>query len=56
VVYAYFNNHYNAGAPNNLLQLLEMRGDMTDAQKKAMARAERHGRKRAVKRLTDFIS
>jgi uncharacterized protein YecE (DUF72 family) len=50
VVYAYFNN---TGAPANLLQLLEMRGDMTEAQKKAKARAERHERKKVMK-LTDF--
>lgn len=51
VVYAYFNNH--TGAPANLLQLLDMRGEMTDAQKKAKTRAERHKRKKAVK-ITDF--
>lgn len=51
VVYAYFNN---TGAPANLLQLLEMSGDITDVQKKAKARAERHERKKAVKKLTDF--
>jgi uncharacterized protein YecE (DUF72 family) len=50
VVYAYFNN---TGAPANLLQLLEMRGDMTKAQKKAKARVERHERKKVMK-LTDF--
>lgn len=55
VVYAYFNNHYRAGAPNNLLQLLEMRGEITDPQKKVKERAERRARK-AVKKLTDFIS
>jgi uncharacterized protein YecE (DUF72 family) len=52
VVYAYFNN--NTGAPANLLHLLEMRGELTDAQKKVKARAERHERKKAVKKLTDF--
>jgi uncharacterized protein YecE (DUF72 family) len=52
-VYAYFNNHYHAGAPTNLLQLLEMRGELTDAQKKAKARADRHERKKVIK-LTDF--
>jgi uncharacterized protein YecE (DUF72 family) len=51
VVYAYFNN---TGAPINLLQMLDMRGEMTDAQKKAKARAERHSRKMAVKKITDF--
>jgi uncharacterized protein YecE (DUF72 family) len=54
VVYAYFNNHYRAGAPDNLLQLLEMRGDLTGAQQKAKARSER--RKRKSVKLTDFIS
>jgi uncharacterized protein YecE (DUF72 family) len=53
-VYAYFNNHYRAGAPDNLLQLLEMRGALTDAQQKAKARSER--RRRRVAKLTDFIS
>lgn len=54
VVYAYFNNHYHASAPFNLLQLLEMRGGMTEAQSKAKTRAERHERKKAVKKITDF--
>jgi uncharacterized protein YecE (DUF72 family) len=54
VVYAYFANH--TGAPANLLQPLEMRGDITESQKKAMARAERHDRKKAMNKLTDFIS
>jgi uncharacterized protein YecE (DUF72 family) len=47
VVYAYFNNHYHASAPANLLQLLEMRGEISDAQKKVKARGER---KKAVKK------
>lgn len=54
VVYAYFANH--TGAPANLLQLLEMKGDITESQKKAIARAERNERKKAMKKLTDFIS
>jgi uncharacterized protein YecE (DUF72 family) len=54
LVYAYFNNHYHASAPTNLLQLLEMKGDMTDAQKKARDRAERRGRKMAMRKITDF--
>ena len=53
VVYAYFNN---TGAPFNLLQLLEMMGEITETQKKVKARAERQGRKKAMKKLTDFIS
>lgn len=53
VVYAYFNNHYHANAPGNLLQLTEMRGELTDAQKKVMAR---YRRRKATAKLTDFIS
>jgi uncharacterized protein YecE (DUF72 family) len=56
VVYAYFNNHYRAGAPNNLLQLLDMRGEITDDQRKVKARLERDERRKAVRKLTDFIS
>ena len=55
VVYAYFNNHYRAGAPYNLLQLLEMREELTDFQKNVKSRAERQKRKKITK-LTDFIS
>lgn len=53
VVYAYFNNPYRASAPTNLLQLLEMHQELTDAQKKVKARAERQQRKKVIK-LTDF--
>ena len=53
VVYAYFNNHYNARAPANALQLLGIRGGMTEAQEKAMARVDRHARKKTTK-MTDF--
>lgn len=56
VVYAYFNNHYHANAPDNLLQLTEMRGELTDAQKKVMARSARYRRRKATAKLTDFIS
>ena len=54
LVYAYFNNHYRADAPTNLLQLLEMIGDLTDTQKKVKARRERYERKKSVKKITDF--
>jgi uncharacterized protein YecE (DUF72 family) len=54
VVYAYFNNHYGGKAPSNALQMLEMRGEITEAQKKAKARAERHRRKKTAK-MTDFF-
>jgi uncharacterized protein YecE (DUF72 family) len=50
LVYAYFNN---TGAPTNLLQLLDMRGEITDTQRKAKVRAERHQHK-AMKKITDF--
>ena len=53
-LYAYFGNHCRAGAPVNLLQLLEIRGEITDAQKNAMARSARHGRKKPARKLTDF--
>lgn len=56
VVYAYFNNHYHAGAPNNVLQLLEMRGDINEFQKKVKARADRHKSKKATTKATNFIS
>lgn len=57
IVYAYFNNHYHANAPDNLLQLLEMRNELTDTQKKVMARSERYRRRKvtAAKKLTDFF-
>ncbi|TLY09104.1 MAG: DUF72 domain-containing protein [Thaumarchaeota archaeon] len=54
VVYAYFNNHYRADAPTNLLQLLEMRGEITDAQKKVKARRERYERKNTIRKITDY--
>ena len=54
LVYAYFNNHSRADAPTNLLQLLEMIGDLTDTQKKVKARRERYERKKSVKKITDF--
>ena len=54
LVYAYFNNHYRADAPTNLLQLLEMTRDLTDTQKKVKARRERFEQKKAVKKITDF--
>lgn len=52
VVYAYFNNH--TGTPGNLLQLLEMRGEISNAQMKVRARAEPRERKKAIKKITDF--
>ena len=54
VVYAYFNNYYRADAPTNLLQLLEMRGEITDAQKKVKARRERYERKNTIRKITDY--
>jgi uncharacterized protein YecE (DUF72 family) len=56
LTYAYFNNHYAANAPANLLQLLEMKGELTESQQKALARADRSFQKQAEapKTLTDF--
>lgn len=56
IVYTYFDNHSRAGAPNNLLQMLEMRGELTEAQKKIQARSERQRLKRVATKLTDFSS
>ena len=53
VVYAYFNNHYSARAPANALQMLLMRGAVTEAQEKVMSRIERQARKKTAK-MTDF--
>jgi uncharacterized protein YecE (DUF72 family) len=55
--YAYFNNHYGGNAPFNLLQLLDMRGGLTDVQRKAKARANRFFKRKVVvtKKLTDFL-
>ncbi len=57
MTYAYFNNHYGANAPSNLLQLLRMRGELTESQDKALARAERNLRKELAveKKMTDFL-
>lgn len=52
VTYAYFNNHYRSAAPINALQLLEMRGTISEAQQKLIEKIERRSR-RAVK-ITDF--
>ncbi|AIC16932.1 DUF72 domain-containing protein [Nitrososphaera viennensis] len=54
VTYAYFNNHYNAGAPRNALQFLAMRGELSEMQQKARTRIERKSR-RKPSRITDFI-
>ena len=56
VTYAYFDNHYGGNAPANLFQLIGMRGEMTDAQRKATARADRFFKKETVvTKLTDFL-
>jgi uncharacterized protein YecE (DUF72 family) len=54
VTYAYFNNHYSAGAPRNALQFLAMRGELTEMQEKTKVRIERRPRKRPS-RITDFV-
>jgi uncharacterized protein YecE (DUF72 family) len=56
-LYAYFNNHYGANAPSNLLLLLSMRGELTEPQAKVVKRIERSQKKQdnAVAKLTDFF-
>jgi uncharacterized protein YecE (DUF72 family) len=56
-LYAYFNNHYGANAPSNLLTLLEMRGELSEEQAKVMKREQRlQARKQqAVAKLTDYL-
>jgi uncharacterized protein YecE (DUF72 family) len=54
-VYAYFNNHYNAGAPRNALEFLQMRDEMTEVQEKALARIERKSKKTSRSKITDYF-
>lgn len=54
-VYAYFNNHYNAGAPRNALEFLQMRDEMTEIQEKALTRIERRSKKTSRSKITDFF-
>lgn len=54
-VYAYFNNHYNAGAPRNALEFLQMRDEMTEMQEKALARIERRSKKTSRSKITDYF-
>jgi uncharacterized protein YecE (DUF72 family) len=50
LVYAYFNNQYHARAHLNVVQLLEMRGDINNNDlKKAKARAERYAERTTMK-------
>jgi uncharacterized protein YecE (DUF72 family) len=53
--YAYFNNHYNAGAPRNALQFLSMIGELKEMQKKALSRIERKSTKMQPSKITDFF-
>ena len=57
ILYAYFNNHYGANAPSNLLLLLSMRGKLSEAQAKVVKRIERLQKKQgeAVAKLTDYF-
>jgi uncharacterized protein YecE (DUF72 family) len=56
-LYAYFNNHYGANAPSNLLALLDMRGELSEEQGKVMKRVQRvEARKnKAAAKLTDYL-
>lgn len=56
VLYAYFNNHYGAGAPKNALQLLSMRGALGESQQRVMKRMERKSRKAEPAKITDYLS
>jgi uncharacterized protein YecE (DUF72 family) len=54
-VYAYFNNHYHAGAPTNALQFLEMTGEITEAQAKLKNTIAKRARRKSASRITDFV-
>lgn len=51
--YAYFNNHYNAKAPTNALQLLQITDAVTEPQEKVLKLIGRRT-KRAAK-ITDYV-
>jgi uncharacterized protein YecE (DUF72 family) len=53
--YAYFNNHYNAGAPRNALEFLGTRNKMTEMQQKALTRIESKSHKALRSKITDFL-
>lgn len=53
-VYAYFNNHYRANAPSDLVKLLSMRGELSEAQQKVNRRLTRFETKLATS-LTDYM-
>ncbi len=54
--YAYFNNHYRSSAPINALQLLEMKGAISEAQLALKAKIDRRSRKASKKtKITDFV-
>lgn len=57
ILYGYFNNHYGANAPSNLLTLLQMRGELTEAQSKVMKRADRFQKRHESPpaKLTDYF-
>jgi uncharacterized protein YecE (DUF72 family) len=55
VTYAYFNNHYRAGAPLNALQFLKMSGAATEMQEMAATKIERRSRKNPPHKITDFL-
>lgn len=55
MTYAYFNNHYSAGAPRNALQFLSMKGgELTEMQQKVVKRMEHRSRRKPSK-ITDFV-
>jgi uncharacterized protein YecE (DUF72 family) len=55
VTYAYFNNHYRAGAPRNALQFLKISGATTEMQEMTATKIERRSRKNPPHKITDFL-
>ncbi len=56
LLYAYFNNHYGANAPANLLTLIGMRGELSEEQEKTLRRSLRSQKKQAAAtKLTDYL-
>ena len=52
--YAYFNNHYNADAPTNALQLLRIMGASTERQEKVLELIRRRTLRAA--KITDYLN
>lgn len=55
LTYAYFNNHYNAKAPANTLQLLQMIDTMTEPQERVLKLIGRRVKEAVRPKITDYI-